>query len=54
MDWMFYLLVVLVLFSLFATMLTIRYLLTRRLEKQERKRRAEEVARQTAESNSGL
>jgi len=54
MDWMFYLLVVLVLFSLFATMLTIRYLLNRRLEKQERKRRAEEGVRQTAESHSGL
>ncbi len=54
MNWMSYLVVVLVLFGLFATMLTIRYLLTKRLEKQERKRRAEEGARHTAESNSGL
>lgn len=54
MDWMFYLIVFLSLFALISALLTIRYLLSKRLEKIERKRQVEEDARQTAESNSGL
>ena len=54
MDWMFYLIVFLALFSLIATLLSIRFLLGKRLEKMEEKRQMEEEARQTAESNSGL
>ena len=54
MDWMFYLIVFLVLFALITTLLTIRYFMGKRLEKLERQRQMEEDARQTAESNSGL
>ena len=54
MDWMFYLIVFAVLFSILAVLLSIRILLGRRLEKIEKKRQLEENARQTAESNSGL
>lgn len=54
MDWMFYLMVFLVMFALIATLLTIRYFMGKRLESLERKRQMEEDARQTAESNSGL
>jgi len=54
MDWMFYLMVFLVMFALIATLLTIRYFMGKRLEKLERKRQMDEDARQTAESNSGL
>ena len=54
MDWMFYLIVFLALFAFVAVLLTIRYLMSKRLEKIERKRQMEEDARQSAESNSGL
>jgi len=54
MDWMFYLIVFLMLFSLITTLLTIRFLLGKRFEKMEKKRLMEEESRQTAESNSGL
>ena len=54
MDWMFYLIVFLVLFGLIAMILTVRFFLGKRLEKIERKRRIEGEARQIAESNSGL
>lgn len=54
MDWMFYLTVFLVMFALIATLLTIRYLMGKRLDKIEKKRQMEEDARQIAESNSGL
>jgi predicted membrane protein len=54
MDWTFYLIVFLVLFSFLATMLAIRYIVNRRLENIERKQRLEEEAKQVAETNSGL
>jgi hypothetical protein len=54
MDWTFYLVSVGVLFGTIALMLSIRYLLNKRLEKAEQKARMEEEARQTAETNSGL
>lgn len=54
MDWMFYLIVFLVLFALIAILLTIRFFLDKRLEKIEKKRQMEEEARQVAETNSGL
>lgn len=54
MDWMFYLIVFLVLFALIATLLTVRFFLGKRLEKTESKRQMEEEARQTAKFNSGL
>ena len=54
MDWMFYLIVFLALFALIATILTVRFLLAKRLDKIEKKRQMEEEARQLAESNSGL
>ena len=52
MDWMFYLSIFAVLFGIIAVILTVRYLLERRLEKHEKKRRVAEEARQIAESNS--
>lgn len=54
MDWMFYLVIFAVVFGFLAVMQTIRYVLSRRLEKEEKKRRMEEDARQISESNSGL
>ena len=54
MDWMFYLYVAAVLFSVLAVILSIRYFLDRRLERIEEKQRMEEEARQIADSNSGL
>lgn len=54
MDWMFYLYVAVVLFSVLAVILTIRHFLDRRLERLEQKRRMEEETRQVADSNSGL
>ena len=54
MDWMFYLIIFAVLFGFIAVILTVRYLLERRLENHEKKRRVEEEARQIAQSNSGL
>ena len=54
MDWMFYLVVFAIVFGFLAVMQTIRYVLSRRLEKEEKKRRMEEEARQISESNSGL
>jgi hypothetical protein len=54
MDWMFYLVVFAVVFGFLAVMQTFRYILSKRLEKEEKKRRMEQEARQTSESNSGL
>ena len=54
MDWMFYLVIFAIVFGFLAVMQTIRYVLSRRLEKAEKKRRMEEDARQISESNSGL
>ena len=54
MDWMFYLTLLVVLFSIIAVLGTFRYLMNKRIEKIERKHRIDEEARQTAESNSGL
>jgi F0F1-type ATP synthase membrane subunit b/b' len=54
MDWMFYLTIFAVLFAFIAVMLSVRYLLNRRLEKIEKERQREAQARRTAESNSGL
>jgi len=42
------------LFGLFVTLLTVRFLVGKRLEKIERERQLEEETRQTAELNSGL
>ena len=54
MDWTFYIIVLGVLFFGITAMLAIRYLLSMRLERLEKKQRLEEEARQIAESNSGL
>jgi uncharacterized membrane protein YfcA len=54
MDWNSYLIVFVALFGIFVILLTVRFLVGKRLEKPERKRQMEEEARQTAESNSGL
>jgi hypothetical protein len=54
MDWIFYLIVFLVLFTFVAILLTVRYFIDKRLEKFEKKQQMEEEAWQTAESNSGL
>lgn len=54
MDWMFYLTLLVVLFSIIAVIGSVRYLMNKRLEKLERKQQMEEEARQIAESNSGL
>ena len=54
MDWMFYITVFIVLFSAVTVLLTIRYLLHRRLDRTEEKRQKEKAAQQIAESNSGL
>ena len=54
MDWNFYLIVFAALFGIFVILLTVRFLVGKRLEILESKRQMEEEARQTAESNSGL
>ncbi len=54
MDWMFYLIVAVALFVVFAAILAIRYYLSERIEKLERAEQVEEDARRAAESNSGL
>lgn len=54
MDWTFYGIVFLVLFAIVTLLLSFRYLMNSRIERRERKRRIEEEARQTAETNSGL
>jgi uncharacterized membrane protein YcjF (UPF0283 family) len=54
MDWMFYLIVSVALFVVFAAILAIRYYLNERLAKLERIEEAEEEARNIAESHSGL
>ena len=54
MDWKFYLTIFVALFGLFVTLLTIRFLVGKRLERRERERQLEDEAQQTAESNSGL
>ena len=54
MDWMYYLIIFAVIFSLLAVLKTVHYLLNRRLEKHEKKRRIKEETQQISESNSGL
>lgn len=54
MDWMFYLIVSVTLFVVFAVILATRYYLSQRLAKLERMEEAEKEAREIAESNSGL
>ena len=54
MDWVFYLTLLVVLFSIIAVLSTFRYLMNKRIEKIEAKARLDDEARQTAESNSGL
>ena len=54
MDWMFYLIVFVVLFGIVALLLTVRIIMNRRLERFEEKRRMEKDVRQTSETNSGL
>ena len=54
MDWMFYLIIFAIVFGFLAAMQTIRYVLSKRLESEEKKRRMEEEAREISESNSGL
>jgi uncharacterized membrane protein YcjF (UPF0283 family) len=54
MDWMFYLVVLVVLFSIIAVLGIFRYLMHVRLKRIEKKLKMEEEARQIAESNSGL
>jgi len=54
MDSFFYIVTFSVFFGLIAIMLVVRRTLNRRLEAIEKKIRAEEEARQIAETNSGL
>ena len=54
MDWMFYIMIFAIVFGFLAIMQTVRYVLSKRLEKKEKKRRMEEEAREISESNSGL
>jgi len=54
MDWMFYIMIFAIVFGFLAIMQTVRYVLSKRLEKEEKKRRMEEEAREISESNSGL
>lgn len=54
MDWMFYLVVLVGLFSVIAVIGVVRYLMHVRLKRVEEKIRQEKEARQIAESNSGL
>jgi Tfp pilus assembly protein PilO len=54
MDWMFYLIIFAILFGFITVILSVRFLINRRLQKIEKKRQMEAQARRTAESNSGL
>jgi preprotein translocase subunit YajC len=54
MDWIFYLVVGIVLFVIVVGALVARYFLMLRLEEIERKEEREQEARETAEANSGL
>jgi len=54
MDWMFYVIIFAIVFGFLAIMQTVRYVLSTRLEKEEKRRRMEEEAREISESNSGL
>ena len=54
MDWMFYLVVLVGLFSVIAAIGVVRDLMHVRLKRVEEKIRREKEARQIAESNSGL
>jgi hypothetical protein len=54
MDWMFYLTIFAGLFGFITVILSVRYLLNKRLQKIEKKRQMEAQARHTAETNSGL
>ena len=54
MDWMFYLTLLIVLFSIIAVIGIFHYLMNKRLEQLEKKKQMEAEARHIAESNSGL
>lgn len=54
MDWVFYLIVGMVLFAIIVAVLVARYFLALRLEEVQRSEEIEEDARDTAEANSGL
>ena len=54
MDWMFYLTLLIVLFSIIAVIGIFHFLMNKRLLQLEKKKQMEAEARQTAESNSGL
>jgi Flp pilus assembly protein TadB len=54
MDWMFYLILLIVLFSIITVIGTVRYIVNRRIERREKKLQLEKEAQQIAESNSGL
>lgn len=54
MDWEFYGILFLTLFGIVALLLSIRFILGRRIDRYEEQRRVEEEARQISETNSGL
>jgi len=54
MDWTFYLIVFVVLFCIVAALMSVRFLVNKRLERFEKKRRLEKEAQQISETNSGL
>ena len=54
MDWAFYGILFVVLFGIVALILSIRFILGRRLDYYEKKRRLEEETKQISETNSGL
>lgn len=54
MDWEFYGILFLILFGIVALLLSIRLVLSRRIDRYEAKRRVEEEARRVSETNSGL
>ena len=54
MDWMFYIVVFAVVFGFLAVLQPFSSVLSTRLEKEEKKCRMEEEAREISESNSGL
>jgi len=54
MDWTFYAVVFAVLFAIVAILLSLRFILNRRIDRAEERRRKKEEARQIAETNSGL
>ena len=54
MDWSFYGILFLVLFGFVTAILILRYLMNKRIERYERKRRNEKETQQISETNSGL